>query len=83
MKYRIMSNDVGPNAYSALAPVEAETLAEAKRKAVRRFGNLPTDPDRRDQTLRLLVIPESRLYLHDGQTGKIKAEAQQYVEEIP
>jgi hypothetical protein len=81
MKYRIMSNDVGPNAYSGLADIQADTLEAAKKKAVRRFGHLSVDPRRLDGSLRLLVLPHDKFHLHNGTTGRIVAEAQQYVVE--
>jgi len=82
MLYRVMSNDVGPHAYSGLDDVEARTFNAAVLQAVTRFGRLPTDPRRRDQTLRLLVLPHDKFHLHSGTTGKILPEAERYVVEV-
>lgn len=82
MKFKVMSNDVGSHAYSALKDVEALNVTQAMSKAESMYGHLPTDPRRRDKTLRLLVLPYNKLHLHSGITGKIKPEAQRYVLEI-
>ena len=56
MTYRILSNDVGPHQYSGLVDISADTLAEAKAEAERRFSDLPVNRGRKDRTLRLCVL---------------------------
>jgi hypothetical protein len=82
MKFRVMSNDVGPHQYSGLADIEAKSVSEAKYKAGVEYADLPIDPRRRDKTLRLLVLPHDKFHLHSGTTAKIKPEAGCYVLEF-
>jgi hypothetical protein len=75
MKYRIFTNDVGPNAYSALCEVSAESLREAKAKAQIVCRELPSR-----HNLKVLVIPNDRRDLWpDGKTGKISADARPFI----
>ncbi len=73
MKYRIFTNDVGPNKYSCLRVIEARSNDEAARKAALRI------PFR----CKMLVIPDNRRDLGpNGQTGVIPRESQKYVYEV-
>jgi hypothetical protein len=76
MKWRVFTNDVGPNAYSALGEISAPSLREAKAEAKRRCSGLIMD----NAGLKILVLPDERKALFpDGQTGKIKREARAFI----
>ena len=71
MKYRIFTNDVGPNAYSALQDIEAKNLEAAKIEAAGIAGMY---------ACKALVLPHDRKDLFpNGQTGKIKPEARAFI----
>lgn len=75
MKYRVFSNDIGLNAYSALATLSAPSLGEAKLDAKRRWSTLPSF-----HKLKILVLPEDRKDLWpDSITGKIRRAAEVYI----
>lgn len=69
MKFWVGSNDVGPHGYSGLSEIEAGSLDEAKQKAEQKFGKLPSDPRRKDKTLRLAVVPQSEMASIPGGTS--------------
>ena len=65
MKYRVFTNDVGLNKYSALTEITANSLAEAKKKTAKMhfFES------------KVLVIPNDKRSLWpDGLTGKVNRE---------
>ena len=70
VKYRVFTNDVGPNAYSALRDITAESITDAKRKAKTMI----------DQETKALVLPHTLRHLWpDGISGRIKTTAQGFV----
>ncbi len=71
MKWRVFTNDVGPNQFSALKEIEAESWDEALRKM---------KPLAKQLRCKVLVAPENRRDLWpDGQTGRIPTEAKRYI----
>lgn len=82
MTFKVLTNDVGPNRYSMLTSIVAPSIERAMRKAQKKYADIPVDPDRRDQTLRILILKSNQLHLHDGQTGVIKPELQAQVIEL-
>lgn len=71
MKFRVFTNDVGPNAYSCLMSLSAKDQNEANRKARRIAGKLDC---------KAVALPESRRELWpDGQTGLLPAESKRLV----
>jgi hypothetical protein len=75
MKFKVMTNDIGPNAYSCFMDIEAGDLRSAKEHAKRKCHGLPTD----GYPLRILVLPFDKLHLHDGRTGKIHRDAECFI----
>ncbi len=72
MTFKVFTNDVGPNQYSAFKRIEAASQDEADERAAKLTQMLPTDPRRNDQTLRVLAILETRTdMMPDGQTGRL------------
>ena len=64
MKYRIFTNDVGPNAYSALCEVDATSVNGALKKAANTNSCIRTSE-------KILAIPTNKLHLVNGSTGGI------------
>jgi hypothetical protein len=66
-RYRIFTNDVGPDAYSCFESVDADSAQEAvERSKVSGWDN----------DVKVLAIPESRPEdMPDGQTGKLSIAA--------
>lgn len=65
MTYRVFTNDVGPNAYSALCDITASNQDQACQRAARRA--------QRFAPVKVLAMPENkRSDWPNGQTGRIK-----------
>ena len=71
MKYRVFTNDIGPNQFSCLRDITAHTLAQAKGQARQCIASWET---------KALVVPHSHPDLWpDSKTGTIKPEAEAYI----
>lgn len=69
MKYRVFTNDVGPNQFSALREIDARFDDEALLKGVRDCNGLPSGT-------KILVLSEQRRDLWpNGKTGRVPKEA--------
>jgi len=69
MKYRIFTNDVGPDQYSCFLVIHADSPAEAERTAKAEIGSYF---DKFRRKVKILVIPDDRKDLMpDGKTGRL------------
>lgn len=76
-KYRVFTNDLGPDAFSGYMDLKASNLLEAKAEALRHTAALTCGGNRgvgffETWPLKVLVIPHFRRELWpDGETGEI------------
>lgn len=73
MLFRLFTNDVGPNRYSALMPARAANQEDANRFALAKAKRLGC---------KAVALPENRPDLWpDGHTGELPAAAKRLVQE--
>jgi len=69
MKYRVFTNDVGPDQYSAFCMVDGASKEEAEQAAFIKVRGLQNADGRQ---VKVLVIPDDRKDLMpDGKTGRL------------